>query len=41
MVRDEHQSIVDAVIQSDLNKANKLLCEHYKTTGAFVIKYIK
>ena len=41
MVRDEHQCIVDAVIEGDFNKANQLLCEHYKTTGAFVIKYIE
>ena len=41
MVRDEHQCIVDAVIEGDFNKANQLLCEHYKTTGAFVIKHIE
>jgi DNA-binding GntR family transcriptional regulator len=41
MVSDEHQCIVNAAVESDFNKANQLLCEHYKTTGAFVIKYIK
>jgi|TARA_B110000459_G_scaffold40748_1_gene44197 DNA-binding GntR family transcriptional regulator len=41
MIGDEHQRIVDAVVESDFDLANELLCNHYKTTGAFVMSYIK
>jgi DNA-binding GntR family transcriptional regulator len=41
MIGDEHQRIVDAVVGNDFDLANELLCNHYKTTGAFVMSYIK
>ena len=39
-IGDEHQRILDAAIARDANAACNLLCVHYKTTGAFVAKFI-
>ncbi|MGR3500941.1 GntR family transcriptional regulator [Pseudaestuariivita sp.] len=39
-VADEHQGILDAVLARDVARAQRLLIEHYKATGAFLSERI-
>lgn len=40
-IGDEHQEILETVLAGEIEKSNQLLCEHYKTTGAFVATFIE